>query len=197
MYIWSRYKFLILFLILAIGAPFLITKVTSSLLQEARSASSGVSPCLSNNPPTIWLEKSQNSRKGYAPSGISNLELLSIDLITCGEVNIKGFNFIVETDDYKDVLNSASFSLNVFGQTFNMKTLTQYSNNKLLVSFGFDEPVNISVLGSTQKIFLLGTFSGDHSGKTTFYLKDVILRDGSSSKVSINKAESTLIFEKK
>jgi hypothetical protein len=197
MYIWNRHKFLILFILLIVGAPFIVTKFTETIMQGAQSISTEVSPCLTNNPPTVWIEKDINSRKGYAPSGVKNTELISANMITCGEINVKGIEYIVEAGDANQLLSSADFSLSIFGQIFPMKKMMEYGGDKVLISFEFDQPVNISFLGSTQKVKLLGTLPDDHSGKTSFYFKNLILENGLDSTITINKTKSTLVFIKK
>jgi len=197
MYIWNRHKFLILFILLAVGAPFIVTKFTKSIMQDASTISTEVSPCLTNNPPTVWIEKDLNSRKGYAPSSVKNTELISVNMITCGEINVKGIEYIVETKNIEELLSGADFNLSIFGQIFPMKKKMEYGDNKILVSFEFEQPVNISFLGSTEKIKLLGTFPENYFGKTSFYFKNLILENSLDSTITINKTKSTLVFIKK
>lgn len=197
MYLWSRYKFLILFVVFALGVPFLVTNFSKTLFQEAQTISTEVSPCLAVNPPTIWLEKDINSRKGYAPSGVKNTELISINLITCGEVEIKQISFILEANDTEELLTNADFMLNMFGQEFPLSSINSSSKNKLVLNFKFEESIKITVPGSNQKLTLFGTFPKEHSGKTRVTLEQVLLGDLVNSRVLINKVSSSLIFVKK
>jgi hypothetical protein len=197
MYLWSKYKFLILFAIFLVGLPFLVTNISKTLFQEAQTISTDVSLCLAVNPPTVWIEKDLNSRKGYAPSGIKNTELISANLITCGEIEIKQMSFVLEAKDTEDLLNNTDFSLSILGQDFLLTDMKAISKNKLNLTFKFEESIKISVPGSTQKLTLFGTFPGSHFGKTSVSLSEVLLGDLVNSKVSISGVNSSLIFVKK
>lgn len=197
MYLWSKYKFLILFVVLLTGLPFLVTNISKTLFQEAQTISTDVSPCLAVNPPTVWIEKDTNSRKGYAPSGVKNTELISANLITCGEIEIKQMSFILEAKDAEGLLNNVDFLLSILGQEFSVTDIRLVSKNKLILAFNFEESIKISVPGSTQKLTLFGTFPDGHSGKTSLSLSEVFLGDLTNSKVLINKVSSSLIFVKK
>ncbi len=197
MYLWTRYKFLILFAVFMIGLPFFIANISKTFFQEAQTISTDVSPCLAVNPPTVWLEKDVNSRKGYAPSGVKNTELISANLITCGEVEIKQISFIIEASGGDKLVENTDFSLNILGQDFSLSSITLPSKNKLLLTFKFPESIKISASESRQDLVLFGTFPDEHSGKTKITLDQVLLGDLVNSKVLINKVSSSLIFVKK
>lgn len=197
MYLLSKYKFLILFAIFLVGLPFLITNISKTLFQEAQTISTDVSPCLAVNPPTVWIEKDLNSRKGYAPSGVKSTELISANLITCGEVEIKQISFVIEATGVDKLVENTDFSLSILGQDFSISKITSTSKNKLFLTFKFPESIKISTSESRQDMVLFGTFPGEHSGKTKITLEQVLLGDLANSRVSINGVNSSLIFVKK
>lgn len=197
MYFWNKYKFLIIFGILVVATPFFVTNMSKTLFQEAQTISTNTSPCLDVNPPTVWVEKDINSRKGYAPSGVKNTELVSLNLVTCGDVEIEELRFVLEFSGVESFASDLDFMLNILGQDFKTSKIDILSKNKLSLIFKFEESIKISVVESKQDLTVYGTFPGEHSGKTKITLTEILLADLANSKVLIGDVESSLIFVKK
>lgn len=194
MYIWFRYKFLIIFLVLAFGIPFFINKYSSFLFQGASSISSDSSVCLENNPPTLWIEKDLNSRKGYVPSGIKNIDFLELKLINCGPVNIKNISFLIKGVNIYKYKEGLDFNLNGLGFIFMPKYVSKVSNNEIKVFFDFPEMLKVSSMGSINNFKLNGSFPSEYFGKASFEVENVEIEDIKNSRVKISKANSVLIF---
>ncbi len=196
MLFWSKNKFLIIFLFLAIGLPILINKYSKDLFsQEASPLSSGTSPCLETNPPTLWIEKSAQSRRGYAPSGVKNTEIMEANLINCGEVKISQVQFKIKSSN-SEYIEGANFTLYFLESYFNGE-ISRKNADEIIASFNFENPIDIVYTGSSYGLTLLGTLPNDYSGKTVISLESIKLLENGPAVTQINRAESNLVFVRK